>query len=125
MNAHPDPQDLQAHKDPKENQEYLAQRDPKVLKVRLDQLENKVLQDHLELRAHKGRLDLLENQALLVSKGLQDLLDRLGNVIANAKLFWFTKTTLLRWMIIILALIVMDRLLLHFPQILQAVMKLL
>jgi hypothetical protein len=125
MNAHPDLQGLQDQKDPKENQEYLVQRDPKVLQVRLDLLENKVQQDHQEIKAHKARLDLLESQALLVNKGLQDLLDRLGNVIANAKLFWFTKTTLLRWMIIILALIVMDRLLLHFPQILQAVMKLL
>jgi hypothetical protein len=73
----------------------------------------------------KDRQDLLENKALKVNQDLLDLLARLENVVTSAKHFWLHKTTLLTWMIVILALVVLDRLLLHFPQILAIVTKLL
>lgn len=89
------------------------------LQARLDQLENRDLQDL------KDRLGLLENQALKENLALSDLLVRLESVIANAQQHWYHKTTLLKWMIIILGLTVLDRLLSHSPQILQIVSKLL
>jgi hypothetical protein len=104
------PQDHQALQDLKENQ------DLKVRKVRLDQ---KDLQD-LQVRVEK-----LENKALQENQALQDLLVRLESVLANAQQHWYHKTTLLKWMIIILGLIVMDRLLSLYPQIAPIVMKLL
>lgn len=93
--------------------------DHRVLKARLDHLENRVLPDLL------ARVDHLEKLALKENQGLQDLLARLENVITSARQFWYHKTTLLHWMIIILVLIVMDRLLSHFPQIVTIVEKLL
>ena len=88
----------------------------RALQDRLDQL------DQLDL---PGRVDRLERQALQEVQGLQALVGRLESVLVSAKQHWYHKTTLLHWMIIILALIVLDRLLLHFPQILQVVSKLL
>jgi hypothetical protein len=83
---------------------------------------SKVRQDLLDLQA---RMDNLENKVLQANQGLQDLLGRLENVVVNAKQYWYHRTTLLHWMIIILVLIVLDRLLSHFPQIAAIVAKLL
>jgi hypothetical protein len=82
-------------------------------------------QDPQDLQDLQERMARLENRALRENQGLLDLLVRLESVIATAKQFWFHKTTLLRWMIIILGLLVLDRLLSHFPQIVEVVMKLL
>ena len=71
------------------------------------------------------RLDHLENQALRDNLALSALLDRLENVIVNAREYWFQKTTTLKWMIIILALIVLDRLASYSPQIVEIAQKLL
>jgi hypothetical protein len=79
-------------------------KDPQDLKVRVEKLENKALQ---------------ENQAL------QDLLAQMASVVASAKLHWYQKTTTLKWMIAILALIVLDRLVSLSPSIVPMVMKLL
>jgi hypothetical protein len=57
--------------------------------------------------------------------GAADLLVRLESVLGTAREFWYHKNTLLKWMIIILALLVLDRLLSHSPQILAIVAKLL
>jgi hypothetical protein len=89
------------------------------LLVRLDRLENRDLPDL------KARQDRLEKQALKVNQDLLDLLGRLETVTTSAKQFWLQRTTTLTWMIVILALIVLDRLLLHFPQIAAIVTKLL
>lgn len=89
------------------------------LQARLDQLENR---DLLDL---KVRLDQLENRALRENLALSDLLVRLESVVVNAQQHWYHKTTLLKWMIIILGLIVLDRLLSHSPEILAIVSKLL
>jgi hypothetical protein len=90
-----------------------------VLQDRLDRVEKQVPRDLLE------RLDRVEKQVLLDRQALSALLDRLESVITSAKQFWLHKTTLLTWMIVILVLIVLDRLLLHFPQIVGIVTKLL
>jgi len=90
-----------------------------VLQDRLDRVEKQVPRDL------QDRLDRVEKQVLLDRQALSVLLDRLESVVASAKQLWYHKTTLLHWMIIILVLIVMDRLLLHFPQIVQIVTKLL
>jgi hypothetical protein len=82
----------------------------------------RVNKDLLDLRV---RLDHLENQALRDNLALSALLDRLENVIVNAREYWFQKTTLLKWMIIILGLIVLDRLLSLSPQIAEIAQKLL
>jgi hypothetical protein len=89
------------------------------LLVRLDRLENKDLPDL------KARQDHLESKVLKVTQDQLALLDRLENVITSAKQFWLHKTTLLTTMIVILALIVLDRLLSLFPQIAAIVIKLL
>jgi hypothetical protein len=83
------------------------------------------LQAHKEIQGLKDRLDQLETRALQENKELLALLVRLENVLATAQQFWYHKTTMLHWLIIMLALIVMDRLLLHFPAIVQIVTKLL
>jgi hypothetical protein len=94
-------------------------------KDRLDQLEALVLKENLALSDLRGRLDRLETQALKANQGLLDLLGRLESVLAAAQQFWYQKITTLHWMIIILVLVVMDRLLLHFPQIVEIVKRLL
>jgi hypothetical protein len=71
------------------------------------------------------RVELLVQQVQRDRQALRELLVRLETVVAHARLVWYHKTTLLRWMIIILVLIVLDRLLSHFPTILQIVQKLL
>jgi hypothetical protein len=78
-----------------------------------------------DLQALQARVDHLENKALRENQALSDLLVRLESVLVNAQEHWYHKTTLLKWMIITLALIVMDRLLSHFPQIATLVAKLL
>jgi hypothetical protein len=92
---------------------------------RLVRLDLKVSQALKEMQDLRARQDQLENKALKDNLALSDLLVRLESVLVNAKQFWYHKTTLLRWMIIILALLVMDRLLLHSPEIVKIVMKLL
>jgi hypothetical protein len=82
-------------------------------------------QVHQDLLALQERVDHLENKALRENQALSDLLVRLESVLVNAREHWYHKTTLLKWMIITLALIVMDRLLSHFPQIATIVAKLL
>jgi hypothetical protein len=94
-------------------------RDRRVLPVRLVQQVNKDLQDL------QARVENLENRALRENQALQALLDRLESVVASAGQFWLQRTTLLKWMIIILGLIVLDRLLLHSPQIVEIVKNLL
>ena len=84
-----------------------------------DHLENKDLKDLLV------RQERLENQVRLDSQGLRDLVARLEIVLAESQQHWYHKTTLLRWMIVILVLIVLDRLLSHFPTIAQMVKLLL
>jgi hypothetical protein len=83
---------------------------------------SKVRQDLQDLQAKVGHL---ESKVLQANKGLQDLLGRLESVLGTAREFWFQKTTTLKWMIIILGLLVLDRLLSHFPQIVTIVAKLL
>jgi hypothetical protein len=83
---------------------------------------SRVQKDLLDLQV---RVDHLENKALRENQALQDLLVRLESVLVNAQQFWYQKTTLLKWMIIILGLIVLDRLLSLSPQIAEIVMKLL
>lgn len=78
-----------------------------------------------ELQELKARLALLEQRALKENLALSELLVRLETVVAGARQEWYHKTTVLQWMIIILVLIVLDRLLLHFPQIALIVSKLL
>jgi hypothetical protein len=107
----PDPRDaILAHL---EQQAQQALRD---LRVRQGQ---QVPQDPAEVR-----LVQLEQQAQRDRQALSELLVRLEHVLASARQFWYHKTTLLKWMIIILVLIVLDRLLSHFPTILQIVQKL-
>jgi hypothetical protein len=92
---------------------------------------NPAPQDPLDHPGNRDLLDLLvrqENLENLVRQDRQaqrDLLVRLESVLDTAREFWYQKTTTLKWMIIILALIVLDRLLLHFPQIATIVAKLL
>ena len=86
---------------------------------------NHAPQDPQVHRDLQDRLVHLENLVRQDRQAQRDLLVRLESVLVNAKEFWYHKTTLLRWMIIILVLIVLDRLLLHFPQIAQIVSKLL
>ena len=93
-------QDRQAHRDRLDQQ---VNKDLTALLVRQERLENLVHQDRQAQR---------------------DLLVRLESVLVNSKEFWYQKTTVLKWMIIILVLIVLDRLLSHFPQIIQFVEKL-
>jgi hypothetical protein len=88
-------------------------------KVRQDR---KVNPDLLDLLVRQEKLENLVRQD---RQAQRDLLVRLESVVATAKEFWYQKTTLLKWMIIILVLIVLDRLLLHFPQIATIVAKLL
>jgi len=82
-------------------------------------------------RANRDLLDLLVRQEKLENlvhqdrQAQRDLLVRLESVLDTAREFWYQKTTLLKWMIIILALLVLDRLLSHSPQILAIVAKLL
>ena len=71
------------------------------------------------------RQEKLENLVRLDRQAQRDLLVRLESVLVNAQQHWYHKTTLLKWMIITLALIVADRLLSHFPQIAAIVTKLL
>ena len=78
-----------------------------------------------ELQDLKARLVLLEQRALKENLALSELLVRLETVVASARQEWYHKTTVLRWMIIILVLIVLDRLISHFPEIAQIVNKLL
>ena len=91
---------------------------------------NPAPQDPLDHPGNRDLLDLLvrqENLENLVRQDRQaqrDLLVRLESVLANSKEFWYQKTTVLKWMIIILVLIVLDRLLSHFPQLIQFVEKL-
>jgi hypothetical protein len=85
----------------------------------------RVSQVHQDLLDLKVRVDRLENQALRENQALQDLLVRLESVLVNAQQFWYHKTTLLKWMIITLGLLVLDRLLSLSPQIAEIVMKLL
>jgi hypothetical protein len=94
----------------------VGQRDLVDLLVRLERLER------LDLPVRVVRL---EQRALQEVQGLQDLVVRLETVVVNAKQHWYLKTTLLHWMIIILGLIILDRLLLHFPTIVAIVNKLL
>jgi hypothetical protein len=88
-------------------------------------------QDRPARRVNKDLLDLLvrqervENQVRQANQGLLDLLVRLESAVASANELWYQKTTTLKWMIIILVLIVLDRLLSHFPQIAAIVAKLL
>jgi hypothetical protein len=89
------------------------------LQDRLEKLEKQVRQDH------QVRLDRLENKALKENQALQDLLVRLESVLVNAKQFWYHKTTLLRWMIVMLVLIVLDRFISHSPEIVKIVTSLL
>jgi hypothetical protein len=70
-----------------------------------------------ELLDLQVRVDHLENKALKENKALSDLLVRLESVLVNAQDVWYHKTTLLKWMIFTLGLIVLDRLLSHYPQI--------
>ena len=100
-------------------QVHLVRRGLKDLQERVDRLENKDLPDL------KARQDHLESKVLKVTQDQLALLDRLENVITSAKQFWLHKTTLLTAMIVILALIVLDRLLSLFPQIAAIVIKLL
>jgi predicted nuclease with TOPRIM domain len=102
-----------------------ARQDRQDLRDRLAHLENQAQKDHKEIQDLRARQAHLESQALKENRGLQDLLARLESVVVSARQFWYHKTTLLKWMIIILALLVMDRLLLHFPQIAAIVTKLL
>jgi hypothetical protein len=95
---------------------------PKVLKGRLDLLENREQRDH---KALKDRMDRMEYRALKENLALSDLLVRLECAVASAGELWYQKTTTLKWMIITLGLIVLDRLLSHFPQIASLVAKLL
>jgi hypothetical protein len=88
-------------------------------KVRQDR---KVNPDLLDLLVRQEKLENLVRQD---RQAQRDLLVRLESVVATAKEFWYQKTTLLKWMIVILVLIVLDRLLLHFPQIATIVAKLL
>jgi hypothetical protein len=90
-----------------------------------DLKENQDLKDLKENQDLRDRLALLESRALKENQALSDLLDRLESVLASARQFWYHKTTLLGAMITILALIVLDRLVSHFPVILQIVSKLL
>jgi ATP-dependent helicase/DNAse subunit B len=85
----------------------------------------KVSQVRQDLQDLKVRVDHLENQALRENQALSDLLVRLESVLVNAQEHWYHKTTLLKWMIITLGLLVLDRLLLHSPQIASLVAKLL
>jgi hypothetical protein len=78
---------------------------PRARRVNKDLLDLLVRQEKLENLVHQDR------------QAQRDLLVRLESVLASAREFWYQKTTLLRWMIIILVLIVLDRLLSHFPQI--------
>ncbi len=110
------------HLDLQENLALLDRLVPKENLARLALKENLALKEIPEL---KERLAKLENLALKENLALSDLLVRLENVVVSARQFWYHKTTLLHWMTIILALIVLDRLLLHFPQIVQIVTKLL
>jgi hypothetical protein len=93
-----------------------------VLPARLAHKESKVNKENKDLQ---DRLEQLESRVRQDRQALLDLLDRLESVVVSARQFWYHKTTLLKWMIIILALIVMDRLLSHFPQIASLVTKLL
>jgi hypothetical protein len=93
-------------------------RDRQAQRDRLDQQVNK------DLTALLVRQEHLENLVRQDRQAQRDLLVRLESVLANSKEFWYQKTTVLKWMIIILVLIVLDRLLSHFPQIIQFVEKL-
>ena len=81
-------------------------------------------QGRSDLQQILDRLDRLENRALKENLALSDLLVRLESVLVSARQYWYHKTTLLNWMIVTLVLIVLDRLLLHFPQIVKIVEKL-
>jgi hypothetical protein len=112
----------QGRRDRKVSQVRRVSQDLQDLQVRVDHLENKALRESQDL---KVRVDHLENKALRENQALQDLLVRLESVLVNAQQFWYQKTTLLKWMIIILGLIVMDRLLSLSPLIAEIVTKLL
>jgi hypothetical protein len=86
------------------------------LKDRLEKMEQQDL---------SARQDKLENLVYQDRQAQRDLLVRLESVVTNAHQFWYHKTTLLKWMIIILGLIVADRLLSLSPQIAMIVTKLL
>jgi hypothetical protein len=96
-----------------------AQRERQALRDRLDQQVNK------DLTALLVRQEKLENLVRQDRQAQRDLLVRLESVLANSREFWYQKTTTLKWMIIILVLIVLDRLLSHFPQLVQLAEKLL
>lgn len=81
------------HPDPRVHQDHLAL---KVGKVRKESLVRQVLRVTLDLQ------DRLEKEALKENQALSDLLVRLESVLVNAKQFWYHKTTLLRWMIVML-----------------------
>jgi hypothetical protein len=91
---------------------------------------NPAPQDPLDHPGNRDLLDLLVRQEKLENlvqqdrQAQRDLLVRLESVLVNSKEFWYQKTTVLKWMIIILVLIVLDRLLSHVPQIIQFVEKL-
>jgi hypothetical protein len=93
-----------------------ARRDLLDLLVRLEKLEQQDL---------SGRQAQLENLVHQDRQAQRDLLVRLESVVVNAQQHWYHKTTLLKWMIIILGLIVADRLLSLFPLIAPIVTKLL
>jgi hypothetical protein len=102
------------------NQHYTA-----VVGVRTMTLSIYKVEVQQELQALRDRLEILERQAYQENLALSGLLERLESVVVNARQFWYQKTTLLNWMIITLALIVLDRLLSHFPAIVEIVTKLL
>jgi hypothetical protein len=77
------------------------------------------------LKDLQDRQDQLENQVRQDRQGLRDLLVKMESVVASAGELWYQKTMTLKWVIIILGLIVLDRLLSHFPEIVSLVAKLL
>jgi DNA repair exonuclease SbcCD ATPase subunit len=101
----------------------LAHLEQQVQQVQRDQQARQALQD--QPARVEERVEQLAQQVQRDRQALQELLARLETVVVSARLVWFHKTMLLRWMIIILVLIVLDRLLSHFPTILQIVQKLL
>lgn len=76
-----------------------------------------------ELQELTTRVSNLENQVLQANQGLQDLLVHLESAIVSAGELWNQKVLVLKWMIITMGLIVMDRLLSNFPQIMALVEK--
>jgi hypothetical protein len=112
-------------KELKESKDLEAEKPAKELKESKDLEAEKPAKVSKVYRDLEVRVARLEAKAFKDSLALSDLLARLENVLANAKQFWYQKTTVLTVMIIILGLIVLDRLLSNFPAIVGTVMKLL